>query len=114
MAVSNPYTSQAIAGYNSSPPPDDGSLTAANKLEWDKHKTKLGDPVKTLAEAVNSEALAAFGQLVITDDPAQETAIQVMEEFLSTPPFAGIASRARISANLDPNENALVMISEFI
>lgn len=64
MAV-NPYTTQAISGYNSSPPPDDGSLTDANKVAWSKHKTKIGDPIKTLAEAVNSQALSAFNRLAL-------------------------------------------------
>jgi hypothetical protein len=59
--MANPYTSQALSGYNSSPPTDDGSATAANQVTWAKHKTKLADPIKTLAEAINTETLAAFG-----------------------------------------------------
>lgn len=61
----NPYTTQAISGYNSSPPPDDGSQTDANKVAWSKHKTKLADPIKTLSEAVNSQALSAFNRLAL-------------------------------------------------
>ena len=60
----NPYTSQSISGYNSSPPPDDASVQSSNKLEWAKHKTKLADPVKTLTEAVNTQVLA-MGTLLI-------------------------------------------------
>jgi len=76
----NPYTSQTISGYNSSPPPDDGSQVSANKVEWAKHKTKIGDPLKTLAEAINSQVLAAFGQLVLTTDAGEEnTQISFME-----------------------------------
>jgi hypothetical protein len=52
------YSSQTIVGYNATPPPDDGSQTAANELTWAKHKTKLGDPIKTLAEAINTALLA--------------------------------------------------------
>ena len=77
----NPYTSVAIAGYNASPPTDDGVQTSANQLEWDKHKTKLGDPLKTLAEAINASVLAAFGALVMTDDPGQETVVIAMRMF---------------------------------
>lgn len=77
----NPYTSVALAGYNDSPPTDDGAKTAANQLEWDKHKSKLGDPLKTLAEGVNTNALAAFGALVMTDDPGQETVVIAMRMF---------------------------------
>jgi len=63
----NPYTSASISGYNSSPPPDDGSTGADNTLKWSFHKDKLADPVKTLAEAVNTNVLAAFGKTINTD-----------------------------------------------
>lgn len=48
------YTTQSISGYNSNPPPDDGTTGDDNKLTWAKHKTKLADPIKTLAEAVDT------------------------------------------------------------
>jgi len=57
---SNPFTSPTISGYNTSPPSDDGSQTSANRVEWAKHKTKLSDPVKTLAEAGVSASNTAF------------------------------------------------------
>ena len=63
----NPYTSQTISGYNSSPPPDDGTQTAANQLSWAKHKTKLSDPVKTLAESINTAVSATFAKTINTD-----------------------------------------------
>lgn len=63
----NPYTSVSISGYNSSPPPDDGTTGSNNTVEWDKHKTKLADPVKTLAESMDTNVLAAFGKTVNTD-----------------------------------------------
>lgn len=66
----SPYTSQTIAGYNATPPPDDGSQTAANKVEWDKHKTKLTDPIKTLAEAVNTQNVSSFEVVVNLHDDA--------------------------------------------
>lgn len=78
MAV-NPYSTQAISGYNSSPPPDDGSQTDANKVAWTKHKTKLADPVKTLAEAVNSQALSAFNRLALETWTAVTTTATVAE-----------------------------------
>ncbi|MGI9411541.1 MAG: hypothetical protein ACR2OV_15790 [Hyphomicrobiaceae bacterium] len=61
--MANPYNAQTISGYNATPPADDGSQVASNQLEWAKHKTKLADPVKTLSEAINTELLAAFGKL---------------------------------------------------
>lgn len=61
--TANPYTTQTISGYNASPPASDGSQVASNQLGWDKHKEKLGDPLKTLAEAINSQVLSAFGKV---------------------------------------------------
>jgi hypothetical protein len=57
------YTSQTIAGYNSSPPSDDGAATESNKGTWDGVKTKLSDPVKTLSEAVNTQLVTAFAKV---------------------------------------------------
>lgn len=64
----NPFTSASISGYNSSPPDDDGSQTSANRVSWSKHKTKLADPIKTLAEADISNTSAAFAKTINTDD----------------------------------------------
>lgn len=52
------YSTQTISGYNASPPADDGSQSASNQITWAKHKTKLGDPLKTLAEAINTALVA--------------------------------------------------------
>ena len=60
--MGNKYSSVAISGYNSSPPPDDGSNTAANEVTWAGIKGKLGDPVKTQAASIDAGVLAAFGQ----------------------------------------------------
>lgn len=48
------YSTQTIAGYNSGAPSDDAAQTEANKVKWATHKSKLGDPIKTLAEAINT------------------------------------------------------------
>lgn len=58
------YTTNTITGYNSSPPPDDGSQSASNLVTWAKHKDKLGDPLKTLAEAIDTDLVAAFNYAV--------------------------------------------------
>jgi hypothetical protein len=117
----NVYSSQTIAGYNASPPPDDGSTAANNQLEWAKHKTKLGDPLKTLAEAINAETLAAFGLLVMTDNPAEETVMVAVEEY--TPGYviqsvinSQKAQTTAIFANdlTGPTVNTIVMMQEFI
>ena len=69
----NPFTSASISGYNSSPPDDDGSQTSANRVSWSKHKTKLADPIKTLAEADISNTSAAFAKTINTDDAVKNT-----------------------------------------
>ena len=54
------YTTQASSGYNATPPADDGTVSEANKTKWSTIKTKLGDPLKTFAEAINTALVAAF------------------------------------------------------
>ena len=57
------YTPVSISGYNTSPPSDDGTQAAQNEITWAKHKTKLADPVKTLAEGIDTNVAAAFGKV---------------------------------------------------
>lgn len=54
------YSSTTVSSYNSSPPADDGSTTAANKVTWATIKTKLGDPLNSWATALNSAVLNAL------------------------------------------------------
>ena len=54
------YTTQTATGYNASPPADDGTHVATNKVQWGVDvKAKIGDPLKTLADAINT-ALVTF------------------------------------------------------
>ena len=48
------YSSQSASGYNSVPPADDGTVSESNKGKYSTIKTKLADPVKTLADAINT------------------------------------------------------------
>jgi hypothetical protein len=75
----NPYSSASILGYNSSPPPDDGSQTSANKVEWAKHKTKLTDPIKTLVETVNTNMVGAGDALALEDAFVSTTSATIAE-----------------------------------
>jgi len=61
--MSNPYTTQSIVGFNQNAPSDDGSISASNEVEWQKHLDKIGTPVKDLAEDMNTELLSAFGKI---------------------------------------------------
>lgn len=63
--MGDPFTSQsAPATYNQSPPSDDGSQTAANQLNWSKHIGKIGNPLKSFIESLNSAVSTAFGKIV--------------------------------------------------
>ena len=53
----------AISGYNVSPPSNDASEVASNQLDWAlQHKAKLGDPLKNLAEGINTSTANAFAR----------------------------------------------------
>lgn len=54
------YTPPTISGYNTSPPPDDGSQVAANKILWATIKTKLADPIKNYVDSINTAVAAGF------------------------------------------------------
>lgn len=80
----SPYTSQsAPATYNASPPSDDGSAVASNQIDWSKIKGKLGDPVKTFIESVNSALVTAFGK-VPNLDPDEQNQFQGVVAFSSS------------------------------
>lgn len=70
--MGNRYTSKSIIAYDTVAPDDDGSQNASNLITWAKHKTKLGDPIKTLAEDINTALVNAFDYSVrqITDSDA--------------------------------------------
>ena len=67
------YSSQSISGYNSTPPPDDGSVSEANKVKWSTIKNKLTDPPKVLAEAVNTAINTALDYGPISVESAAVT-----------------------------------------
>lgn len=62
--MGNPFTAPSISGYNSNPPPDDGSTGANNEVDWSMVKEKIGDPIKTLAEANVTATNTAIGKLM--------------------------------------------------
>jgi hypothetical protein len=66
--MANPYTQPTLSGYNSSPPPDDGTQVAANEIKWATHTGKIGDPLKTFAEAIDTNVLAAFATVFKTTE----------------------------------------------
>ena len=70
------YTTQIASGYNTSPPPDDGTQVASNLVTWAGVKTKLADPIKTLADAENTALVSALdlsARAISTPDTAVAT-----------------------------------------
>src|SRR3990167_1942670 len=68
------YTTNTISGYNSAPPADDGSAVSANKVKWSTIKTKLPDPIKTLAEAINS-SLVSWSDFSVRQTSVSDTTV---------------------------------------
>jgi len=71
--VGTKYSSNSTSGYNATPPPDDASTGADNQLTWAKHRDKLGDPIKNLADTINSDLVAHFDQGPVTKNSAFTT-----------------------------------------
>ena len=67
------YSAPSISGYNDTPPSDDGANTSANEVTWAGIKTKLGDPVKTYAQAVSSAVGTAFGKIMFNTVSAESS-----------------------------------------
>ena len=60
--MTNPYISPVISGYNSSPPPDNGTDSKENEIEFKKHLEKLGNPERKYVNDINAELSSAFSQ----------------------------------------------------
>lgn len=88
--ATNPYVQQIIAGFNASPPPNDGTQSEANRLDWDKHVDKLATPVKDLSENIDDAVNDAFAALLITDDVAVEDAIVGFDRFSNIRAYAEV------------------------
>ena len=54
------YSSNSSSGYNATPPSDDGTVSEANKGKWSTIEEKLSRPVKTLADAINTDLVEHF------------------------------------------------------
>lgn len=56
------YDAPTLSNYNSGPPSDDGAQTSANQVKWATIKEKLTDPLSTYAQAIDTQASAAFSR----------------------------------------------------
>lgn len=64
------YTIPTLSGYNATPPTDDGQNIAANEVTWAGIKNKLGDPLKTYTDAINTNVSNAFINLAASGGSA--------------------------------------------
>lgn len=94
MTVS--YSQVTVSGYNSSPPADDGSVTASNQVLWSTIKTKLSDPLKTALESIDDNVAAAIA-LAETDMNTVEASAAAAAAAASS--AATAASAAQTTAN---------------
>ena len=67
------YSTQTATGYNASPPSDDGTAVASNEIKWDIVKPKLADPVKDLADNINTALLTHIDESVLDKGVAYTT-----------------------------------------
>lgn len=58
--MGSPYPPTTAAGYSSSPPADDGSVTAANKVKYSTLKGQLGDPLKSRTDTMDTQLRTAL------------------------------------------------------
>ena len=72
------YTEVAISGYNTNPPPDDGSTLAANSVSWAKIKTKLFDPIRDGLQTIDDNIASAI-TTADADLATLEAAIDVLD-----------------------------------
>ena len=120
--MSNQYTAVSIADYNTNPPSDDGAQTVANSVTWDKHKTKLGDPIKLLAVTIDTNVTAAFllGMAAVTTTKTSAYTIvaadrgkyySVTNETTITALLAATAGDGFISGVVNSDASAVVTVT---
>jgi len=58
--MTDTYTPPTIANYNDNPPDDDGTVSSDNLVEWAKHISEIGNPLKNYIDAVSAETDDGF------------------------------------------------------
>ena len=59
------YSTTSSSGFNNSPPSDDGQQIPSNEMQWQDVKEKIGDPLKTFTELVDSKLVAHVNEEVV-------------------------------------------------
>lgn len=117
------YTSVTVSGYNASPPSDDGSEVASNRITWAGIKSKLGDPVKAAVESVNTNVAAAIATTdaypatwAAADTALQTSILATLRAELNAPTstsclFKQTAAPTGWTKQTDHNDKALRIVS---
>ena len=79
-----PYSEVTIAGYNASPPPDDGTQVAANEVTWAGIKSKIGDPLKSAIETTQTNITSVIDSEIEANLWAPPTTATIF--YQQTPP----------------------------
>lgn len=103
----DPYTDVTVLNYNSNPPADDGSQVPSNEITWAKGKEKIGDPLKTAIESVNTNVGGAVDKLsggitsvaadytVLAGDQGKTIVVTAASKTVTTPAAGTVASPFR-------------------
>lgn len=62
--MANPFTVTPVASYNANPPSDDGAKTSQNRVQWGKHISKIGDPIKSAFDTSETTTNNAFAKVI--------------------------------------------------
>ena len=71
--MGTPLANQTVSGYNSAPPADDGTVSAANKVKWATIKTQLSDPLNSFDSALNTALRTALNVTPTSQSSAYTT-----------------------------------------
>ncbi|HEY6019662.1 MAG TPA: hypothetical protein VIY48_07105 [Candidatus Paceibacterota bacterium] len=77
------YTSVTISGYNTNPPPNDGSNTTSNQVKWATIKTKLFDPLNTGLASMDANISSAVSSIV-TDTNTLTSSVSTLSSNVSS------------------------------
>ncbi len=89
--MSSGWTSPTIPpSYNQNPPPDDGTTSAQNTLQWSKHVSKLSGPLVDWINAILAELTSSFANVDATTAAIQPIGA-VTAYAAATPPTRWLA-----------------------
>lgn len=103
------YPGTSVSGYNSNPPPDDGTTGANNQITWSGVKSKLTDPFNVWAAAIDSNVTAAFGKTI-----AGGSVVSTAVDYPATSADQGRNIVVTVSGKIVTTPDATVVHSPFV